>query len=312
MRKLWKSAVVLVAVACAQAKVFGHAPLTFAFPLHHGSLVTPSAHLANSFRNIPVSGSSRAFYTSIKTLTGATIKNTVLNAPLTNISGQFNGVAYYSMSNATSGTYYNYYNFSSLISFGSTPLNNGFAGPAITITNTANSITTNLVPLKIFPVSFGGHAVSGAQRALQGYYNGAATSGYNAGINILQHPTGGLLFGTTYYGGGNSFSSYPGFQAFGNNPFASAAVAGGAFTNLQLPASTASYIQFGKLFRPITNGLVYSTQYYPPNYSTYFGTAGPGLFYGDGRFIIAIGSNPLNTLIYGTHATILSMPTFFK
>jgi hypothetical protein len=296
-----------VAVALSQLCASAHAPVV-PFSFAHGYRAA-----THGLYNVPVSGSSRAFYTSIKTLTGVTIKNTVLNAPLSNISGQFSGVAYYSVSNATSGTYQNFYNFPSVITFGSNPLNNGYLSSIpVTLTNTANSITTNLLPLKIFPTSFGGHAISGAQRALQGYYNGAATSGYNAGINILQHPTGGLLFGTTYYGGGTSFQSYPGFQAFGNNPFASAAVAGNAFTNLQLPTSTASYIQFGKLFRPITNGLVYSTQYYPTNYLTSFGTPGPGLFYGDGRFIIAIGSNPLNTFLYGTHTTILPMPTYFK
>jgi hypothetical protein len=302
MKKLLGS--LSVAFALSQLCASAHAPVV-PFSFAHGYRAA-----THGFANFPVSGSSQAFAKSIKFITGTTIKNTVLNAPLTNVSGQFNAVTYYSF---TSGGVGPFYNFPYSVAFGSNSLNTGSMG-VVNGTNLSNSLSTVLTPIKIFPGSFGGHAVSGAQRALQGYYNSAATAGYNTGITLLQHPTGGLLYGTEYYNrGGTSFESYPGFQAFGNNPYASNAVAQANYGTLSLSQPLTSYIQFGKIIRPITNGFVFGTIYIPtvvvhPPYGPAMGPVSS-----TGYFGLAIGSHSLNTSLVGTYRSIpLNSMTYFK
>jgi hypothetical protein len=275
----------------SQSGAFAHAP---AFPIN----ISHGFHSIHVLANMPVSGSSRAFQTTIKSITGLTIKNTILNTPLNGISGQFSGVTYYSLNNASNGIYQNSMNLPAIAGFGANPLNNGISGQLTHITDVSNSITGGLPPkvsfLNLFPNTIGGRTVSGAERLLQGYYNQAGTNGYNAGLTILQHPTGGLLFGTTYYNAGPS--SNPGFFAFGNNPFASIPVAQASNNNgLTLSQLPTSYIQFGKFTRIITNGLFTSSQYITLPFTNYVAT--PGRAFGQGYFGIAIGSNPLNNLI---------------
>jgi hypothetical protein len=160
-----------------------------------------------------------------------------------------------------------------------------------------------------------GRAVFGAQRALLTEYNAAATGGYSVGVSVLQHPTGGLLFGTNYYGT-NNLASASGFEAFGNNPFASNAVASqfqfGSGFSLSQPL--ASYVQFGKFIRPISNGSVFGTYYLPMQSNPPFGLPlAPGTFFGAGYFVSAIGSNPLNVGLFMHVIPVpFGSPTFFK
>jgi len=304
MRKLLTFTTALF--ACAQLGASAHAPIV---PVHFAHSLKVTNH---ALANMPVSGSSRAFQSTIKTITGLSIKNTILNTPLNGISGQFSGVAYYGYGNA-SVTYTNYTNFPATSFFGPGPLNGGFASGSQFVSSVGNSITAGIpaagkANINLFPNSLAGHTVSGAQRILQGYYNQAATNGYNGGLYLLQHPTGGLLFGTTYY----SSASYPGFFAFGNNYFASASAAKNALSGLTLPASTMSYIQFGKIVRPITNGILTSTQFYNSPYNPPYSIV-PGHLSVDGYFGVAIGSNPLNVPIYSNGLSFpYTGPTFFK
>jgi hypothetical protein len=304
MRKLLTCTAALF--ACAQLGASAHALVV---PIHfaHGFKATN-----NALANVPVSGSSRAFQATIKSLTGLSIKNTILNAPLNGISGQFSGVAYLGYTNATV-TYTNDFNFPATAFFGPGPLNRGYAVGDQFVSSVGNSITGGIptagkVSIDLFPHSIAGHTISGAQRILQGYYNQAATNGYNGGLYLLQHPTGGLLFGTTYYSG----TSYPGLFAFGNNYFASASAAKQALSGLTLPASTMSYIQFGKIVRPITNGIFTSTQFFNYPYNPPYSVV-PGHLSNDGYFGVAIGSNPFNVPIFSNGLSFPHTgPTFFK
>jgi hypothetical protein len=283
----WRLSVCSVlAILCSQSAVLAHAPVLLLksnISFHHAN---------NAFANVPVSGSSRAFASTIKTLVGTTIKNTVLHAPLNNISGQFTGIDFYSTTSA-GGTGFYYRDPPNIIQFGSS---NPFSTsqPGSQNFGLVNSITGLPGAVSFLPL---GHPVSGAQRALFNYYGTAAASGYNAGINILQHPTGGLLFGTAYYGPpyGNS---YPAFEAFGNNPYVAMANSP-SFSSLTLTQPLQSYIQFGKFIRPITSGLVTGTYYGPTSYSPPYSQPAPGPYISFYKpFALSIGKDPFNTLLY--------------
>ena len=322
MKKLKAFVSLLAVMASSQASALAHAPIV---PIHLSGLKAART----GFSNVPVSGSSKAFALNIKSLAGAvykntyqsTLQNTVLTTPLNGISGTLNGVTIYSFSSGFGGPFDVY---PSGIAFGSSPLN--APGSVNSISNSFSgfpaSTTFSTVSLRIFPSTIGGHGFSGAERALQGYYNGAASAGYNsgrvagynAGIAALEHPTGGLLFGTTFYNrGGTSFESYPGGFAFGNNYYASAAGAAAADGNLRLTQPLTSYLQFGNIIRPVSNGFVIGELYYAsaggnPPYGT-----NPGPFYAVDKFAGAFGSNALNTYGYANYVNIpLNSLTFFK
>ncbi len=277
--------------------------------LAHGVVFPNSAHFAlkstnKALANYPASGSSRAFAASIKTLTGATIKNTVLSAPLNNVSGKFSGTYYYSSVAADNGVFESNVVFSAYFPFGNSSFNNGAHMVTTYVGNVSNYISTGLHPVASINLFHSDH-VSGAQGVLQGFYDKAAANGYNQGIQSLQHPTGGLLFGTTYFGEGSLTTydqSFPAFLALGNNAYNSSSAAMRAFAgNLTISPLPISYLQFGKIIRPITNGNLFSTTYYPlsslsPNPP--FGPAPPGIYFANGYFGLTIGSNPLNTLLY--------------
>jgi hypothetical protein len=301
MKKI-KALLTALAIACVQPMAFAHPPI----------LLIRVPHLRFPFTPGPGSLATKAFVNNFRTIAQGSLNNTVLTAPLNHLSGQFTGVAYYSYTNANAGKYVNYYNFPDTVYFGAGPMNNGAAGGTHAITSLGNSLTTGLHTIPLLPSKIIGH-VSGAERAVLNYYDQAATGGYNTGISVLQHPTGGLLFGTTYYDGSpGSMISYPGFQAFGSNPYASSAIAQASLNGLTLSPLPASYIQFGKFVRPISNGFLFGTQYYPQTYNPPY-VAGPGPYYGDGYFAIAIGSNPLNSLFYGRSVMIsILSSTFFK
>jgi hypothetical protein len=327
-----------IAVALVQTKVLAHAPAAIRvhFPIHRvyaASHVTTqfanilatshqsstAGRLAIAFSGVPVSRTSKAYASSVRNIIEATIKNTVEKAPLNNISGQLVGVDYYSYSSGVSGVFN--IDYPNVIAFGySNPLNNGYVGSiSHTVASLNNSISTGLpiikTPINIFPSSINGHVFSGAQRQLQSYYSAAARSAYNAGATALEHPTGGLLFGTNYYSNGTaSFARYSGLEAFGNNSLASESTIETLLNQsrgLILSHPLASYIQFGKFTRPISNGFLTGTISYrtPPPY----GAGSPGTYFSEGYYNVAIGSNPLNV---GTHATGVSLPlqskTFLK
>jgi hypothetical protein len=309
-------------VLCIQGKAVAHAPAPLRVPLHlslsahHASLTPLNFHFSSkatalNYRSLlPVSGSSKAFAENLKLITGGTIKNTVLYAPLQNVSGQISSVNYYSETSGYPTTFYSYPSFNA---FGSNPLNVGGSGNVVTIMNFSNTLSTNLKPVSIFP--FTEHsALSGAQRSLLGYYNLAASNGYNAGIKILQNPTGGLFYGTSYYyPTGNVYSSYREFYAFGSSPYAQASVASSFFGGSTLSAPLTSYLQFGKLTRIIHNGLLVGTDYYPYSYSSPIYAGYPGPYYNQGANVLAIGSNPLNTGVYGNSVTLSPyLTSFFK
>jgi len=294
-----------LAVFCLQTRVLAHAPIVFQKPLviHSHSLSSVFNLLLrgnakhSSLPVPPLSGASRAFALQLKTLSNASLRNTLLYGPLNNISGQFTGVDYYAVSNGVSGPFY--HDIPNVFAFGSSnPMNIGLQSGAYNVSLT-NVITSGLPKMMVAPSIVFGHAISGAQRATLSYYEAAAASGNNLGISILQHPTGGLLYGTLYYQ--NYSYSYPGFEAFGNNPFASEAVASSVASHpLMLTQPLQSYLQFGKFTRPISNGFVFGT-YYSPNttYNPPYGAGAPGPYRAYwGYFSAAVGSNSFNTGLY--------------
>jgi hypothetical protein len=323
MKKVKVFVSVLAVMASSQASALAHAPIV---PIHLSGLKAART----GYVNMPVSGSSKAFALNIKTLAGVvykntyqnTLQNTILTTPLNGISGTLNGVSIYSFSNGVAGPFYVY---PSGLAFGSSPLNIP-SGPANSISNSFSGFPTSTtfptVSIRIFPSTIGGHGFSGAERALQGYYNGAASAaynsgrvaGYNGGILALEHPTGGLLFGTTYYNrGGSSFQSYPGGFAFGNNYYASAAGAAASNGTLSLTQPLASYLQFGSIIRPVSNGFVIGELYYASGASNPPYGTNPGPFLAINRFAGAFGSNALNTFSYSNFVNIpLNSLTFFK
>jgi hypothetical protein len=256
-----------------------------------------------------LSGATRALQTNLKFISEGTLKNTVETLPLNNVSGQFNGTVYYTSTNQLQGTYSNYPAF---YPFGSNAFNNGSAYVATNISNLSNSLSTGLHPVSFLPSTFLRNSVSGAERAYARLYDTAAAGGYNTGLSVLQHPTGGVLFGTTYYAyGGNTYQSYPGFFAFGNSYFTSSA---GAFNSygISLSKPLASYIQFGKLTRLVKNGLLSGTQYYPNNYNPPYGTTTETALNSYGYFNTAIGSNPFNTGIYNLNYLSVSNANYLR
>jgi hypothetical protein len=280
---------------------------------------------------VPLSNASKAFAFNIKTISSAAFNNTVLNTPLINVSGQFTGVSYLSTTPGFAGPFHTL--SPNVVPFGSNPLNNGFdtfiSGSPVNLTFFGNSLMLGGVKSggRLIPSAVFAHLVppSGAERAFQNLYKQAGLAGSSAGLQVLAHPTGGLLFGTTYYQnatfGATDFNIYPGFEAFGNNPFASFAAAQNFVTNpLNLTQPLVSYIQFGKFTRYISNGLLYGTFYYPvtdnalrntllsTNIQPPFGPGTPNPFDASGFFGVAIGSNPLNT---GNQAFHIPFPQIF-
>jgi len=135
------------ALAFTQISASAHAPVV-PLAFSHGSASISSAHTlalihsTHTFVKVPVSGSSQAFYKSIKFLSGASIKNTVLNAPLSNISGQFNGTLYYNDTGpGLTGTFYS---FPAIQAFGNNPLNNNAYGEYVPIPNVSTYINGGL------------------------------------------------------------------------------------------------------------------------------------------------------------------------
>ncbi len=295
----------------AQAPVLAHAPVFGTLlPVHHAT-TSPNIRLLS---NTPVSGSARAFQASMKLIVGGTIKNTVLNAPLNNISGQLTGYDYFHYSSGFAAPYSA--DFPNVLAFGSNPLNNGYFNTAGINVPFGNVFSTGLQPVS--SINLFHSAVSGAQRTLQGYFNAGATAGYNGGISLLQHPTGGLLFGTVTFQsspGSNTYYSAPSFYAFGNNPYASAAVAQNIYNNpITLSQPLPSYIQFGKIIRPITNGYLYGTYYGAAIRNPPFGAGVPNPYQGFGYNIYGFGTNPFNTGMFvdPARAMTFSPYTFFK
>src|ERR1700679_3841808 len=123
----------------SQCSGLAHAPVALRIPLHHATNSSLHQSTKNILANFPVSGSSRAFATSIKTLSGATIKYTILNAPLNNISGQFNGALYGKASDGAAG----YFGaFPAFLPFGNNPANGGTFLSNSVFNNLSNSIST--------------------------------------------------------------------------------------------------------------------------------------------------------------------------
>jgi hypothetical protein len=308
MRIRFDRAVIAAALMFCQARTEAHPvlPVNFSLNFHR-----------NSIPFTPISGSSRAFALTLKNIAGASIINTVQRAPLQNLTGQLNGTAYLNFSSGAAGTYTNT-DFAGpyLAAFGNSNLATTFATTA-NITDVSNSFTTGLRPVISLPI-FGKGITSGAERTLAGYYNAAAGAGYNTGIAILAHPTGGLLFGTQYYINSTSnltnYLEQPGFFAFGNNIYNSAAVTQMAAANgVNLTGPLFSYLQFGKIIRPITNGILFGNYFVPPTYYPPFGPATPGTLNNFNFFAQTIGSNPYNTLQFNPSVTFGPFfSTYFK
>jgi len=298
----------LAAICCSQLSAVAHAPLAFrfhgVFPANH----LAASHLLSTIHTLPLSNASKALAFNLKTTSSAAFQNTVLNTPLINVSGQFTGVSYLSTTPGFGGPFHTLN--SNVVPFGSNPLNNGddtfiSGGPVnVPFGNSLMLGASGVVKLggRLVPSALLAHLVptSGADRAFQNLYKQAGLAGSSAGIQVLAHPTGGLLFGTTYYQnatfGATDFNIYPGFEAFGNNPFASAAVAQLYSTNpLNLTQPLVSYIQFGKITRYVSNGLLYGTFYFPVTNNPPFGAGVPNPYDASGFFGVAIGSNMFNT-----------------
>jgi hypothetical protein len=189
MGRFRNSILIALALGFVQAQAIAHAPINLKIPAFHHALLFPtSAHLStNAFRNIPVSGSSRAFFLNVKTITGyaylnsyqktfqGTVTNTVLNTPLNNLSGQITGLDYFSFNSGVPGPYQP--DQANVIYFGSNPGNTGnmLGGPPVNLTNFGNSFSgfpaaSQIFPhisVRIFPTTFNGHTFSGPARILQ-------------------------------------------------------------------------------------------------------------------------------------------------
>jgi len=307
------------------AKAHAHAPAKPFFTLQFSHSARTAALLRSQIANMPMSGASRAWNNLIKNVAASnyrysyptTLTNTVLTTPLTNLSGQISGLDYYSGSSGRLGPFQP--DQANFVAFGSSPLNTGFGnygGPTRTFTNFTNSFYGgSLTPkpytpvsLTEFPYEVNGRFLSGATRAVHAYLNGVASAGYNAGaaggykagITLLEHPTGGLLYGTAYYQyTPGQLTSYPAFQVFGNNYYASEAVADAINANhLLLTQPLQSYIQFGPYIRTITGGTFFGTYSYgavaPP-----FAPGSQIPYIQAGYLFVPIGSNPFNTGIQG-------------
>lgn len=314
----------LIGWGCAKANA--HAPVKPLFTLQFSHTARTAALLRSQITNMPMSGASRAWNNLIKNVAETNYRysyptalaTTVLKTPLTNLSGQISGLDYFSFNSGRLGPFQP--DQANFVAFGSSPLNTGIGnvgGPTRTFSNFSNifyggSLTPQPyrpVSLIEFPYQVDGRLLSGATRAVHAYLNGVASNGYNAGaaggyragIQLLEHPTGGLLYGTAYYQyNPGQLTSYPAFEVFGNNSFTSEAVADAINAHpLVLTQPLQSYIQFGPFTRYINGGNFFGTYAYgavaPP-----FAPGSQIPYIQGGYLYLAVGKNALNTGIQGT------------